>query len=139
MKYLLLTVLSLAVATAFPRRLERLAGRQELGDLLIYLFFAAIGAQVNLSLVLAEGARFLVFTALVLATHAALLLVAGRALRVGGPELLIASAACVGGPPLAAGMAGAMKWQVLVTPGLLAGLLGYAIANFLGIFLAGLI
>ncbi|MHA7815123.1 MAG: DUF819 family protein [Pseudohaliea sp.] len=138
-KYLLLTVLALAVATCVSGGSVRLAGTQPLGQFLIYLFFAAIGAQVDLQLALSEGLAFMLFTATLLLTHAVLLGVLGRLLRVPGRELLIASAACVGGPPLAAGMAGAMRWSDLVTPGLLVGLIGYASANVIGITLAGLL
>lgn len=77
------------------------------------------------------------FCALLLACHALLLLLIGRALRVPARALLVASNACVLGPPTAAAMAVSRGWHDLVTPGLLCGLLGYAVANLVGIALSG--
>jgi uncharacterized membrane protein len=46
-------------------------------------------------------------------------------------EILIASNANIGGPSTAAAMAGVFRWKQLVTPAVLAGTMGYIIANFL--------
>jgi uncharacterized membrane protein len=36
-------------------------------------------------------------------------------------------------------MAASMRWRLLVTPGILLGVFGYAVANFIGVGLAGLL
>ena len=48
-------------------------------------------------------------------------------------EALVASNACIMGPATAAAIAAGQGWRGLVTPGLLIGILGYVIANFLGV------
>ena len=48
-------------------------------------------------------------------------------------ELLIASNANVGGPTTAAAMAKSKKWNALILPGILLGIIGYSTATFLGI------
>ena len=47
-------------------------------------------------------------------------------------QLAVASNACVLGPPTAAALAARSGWHELVTPGILCGIFGYLIGNFLG-------
>ena len=54
-------------------------------------------------------------------------------LRMDIAMLIIAANACILGPATAAAMAAGMGWRDLVTPGLLAGVLGYSIATFVGV------
>jgi uncharacterized membrane protein len=92
--------------------------------------------QIQIGAALSQGGPLMAFTVILLATHLTALSLAGRIFRLTGEELLIASNACILGPAPAAAMAVAQGWRSLVTPGLLCGLLGYAIANFVGIFMA---
>jgi len=46
---------------------------------------------------------------------------------------MIASNACILGPAPAAALAASKGWKALVTPGILVGVFGYAIATFLGV------
>lgn len=135
MRYVALSVVSVGLATLFPRRMEHLAGHYELGRILIYLFFAVIGVQINFALAFESGGQVMIYTAAVIATHLLVMSIGGRLFRFTGPELAIASNACVLGAPTAAAMAASKGWHTLVTPGLLVGVLGYAVANLIGIFL----
>ena len=49
---------------------------------------------------------------------------------------VVASTACVLGPPVAAALAGGKHWQELVVPAVMLGVFGYVIANFIGVTLA---
>ncbi|KAA1194131.1 DUF819 family protein [Pseudohalioglobus sediminis] len=136
-KYLVITVLSVAFASLLPRQAQKLHGHYELGQVMIYLFFAVLGAQVDFALAFGpEGRDVVLFCALLLASHFVLLALFGRLMRLSGSEVLIASNACILGPPSAAAMAVSRGWHHLTTPGILCGLLGYAIANIVGIALA---
>ena len=53
-KYLVLTVLSIAFPLVFPRAAERLAGSDELGTFLIYVFFVLVGVPASFEFVLAR-------------------------------------------------------------------------------------
>ncbi len=136
MKYLALTLLSVAFATAWPGRAARLQGHYELGQILIYMFFVVVGLQIDFGLAIRSGGQIVLFTVVLLVTHLTLLAVLGRVLKLNGPELAIASNACILGPPTAAAMAVARGWHKLTTPGILVGVLGYALANLIGIALS---
>ena len=73
------------------------------------------------------------FSATQVLTHLTFLLLAAKLFKFRRSEALIASNANVGGPTTAAAMAASLKWSALVVPGMLVGVLGYAVATFVGL------
>ena len=132
---LVVTLLAVVAATALPRVTAGLAGAPDLGVVLMQVFFAVIGATAHVGTVLKVGPVLFVFAAVILLVHLAVILVAGRLLRLDIREVVIASNANMGGPTTAAAMAAARRWHGLVVPAILCGTFGYAIASFIGTFL----
>jgi hypothetical protein len=120
------------------------SGASQLGQLLMGLFFATLGASCCCSWSsLAAMAPLMGFVGVMVAVHWALLIVLGsgllpgmRRLRLPLEVLLAGSAANIGGPATAAGLAGARGWWRLVQPSLLCGSLGYALGTAGGLLLA---
>jgi len=129
---LVVTALAVALATFFPSRLSKLSGAEETGTLLMMVFFAVIGASANIGVVLREGPVLFVFAGLILTIHLLVILGAGKLFKLDLAEIVIASNANMGGPTTAAAMASARHWRALVTPAILCGTLGYAVATFIG-------
>lgn len=132
---LVATVLTVSIATIFEKQTAVLREAFPVGMLIMYLFFGIIGASVDLAAMVDSGLTVAAFAAIILSVQLAFLLTIGRLFKFGLPELLVASNACVVGPPAAAAMAAANKWHALITPGILCGTLGYVIANFIGLTL----
>lgn len=136
---LFITAIAVAAANLAPRHMARLQGDFELGTLFMYLFFVTIGASANL-LELASGALVLVpYAMLIIACHMLVLGAGVKLLKIDLAEALVASNACIMGPATAAAIAAGQGWRNLVTPGLLVGVLGYVIANFLGVAVSGML
>ncbi len=133
---LVLTALVVVAATLLPGRLGALGGAEEMGTLLMQVFFAAIGASANIGVVLRVGPMLVLFAATILLVHLAIILVAGRLMGLDLIEVVIASNANMGGPTTAAAMAVARRWETLVIPAILCGTLGYATATFIGVAVA---
>ncbi|KAG5177678.1 hypothetical protein JKP88DRAFT_270683 [Tribonema minus] len=128
------SLLTVAAASAFPKVLAPLgvAGAQ-VGVLFMQLFFAVTGASGSIAVVMRTAPTLLAFSAIQIAAHYAFTVGAGRALRLPFNQLLLASNANVGGPTTAAAFAASKRWSALVLPALLTGILGYAVATFVGI------
>ncbi len=132
LRYAIITTLVLVVATAFPRWMERLQGGFELGVALAFVFFAAIAAGANLVAMVNIAPLLIVVVVILLGVHLFVLLSVGRLFRLTLPELIIASNAAVLGATTAPALAAARGWHDLVTPGVLVGVLGYALGTFAG-------
>lgn len=138
-RLLVATVIVVLLASLFPARMAAMTEAFPIGMLVMYLFFFIIGAGVDIAAMFESGLRVAAFASIILVTHLVILLSVCRLLRVGLPEVMVGSNACVIGPPSAAAMAGAYGWKDLVTPAILCGTFGYAIANFIALTLyAGL-
>lgn len=133
---LVLTALVVVAATLVPGRLGSLGGAEEMGTLLMQVFFAAIGASANIGVVLRVGPILVLFAATILLVHLVIILAAGRLMGLDLIEVVIASNANMGGPTTAAAMAVARRWETLVIPAILCGTLGYATATFIGVAVA---
>ena len=132
-KYLLMTTITMIIASAFPKQISSIRGSQEIGTFLIYLFFAVIGAPASIGLILRESPLLLVFALIVVLINLVVSLIFGKLFKFNIEEIIIASNANVGGPTTAAAMAVSKGWTELIVPALLVGTLGYVIGNYYGI------
>lgn len=131
-RYVLITALTLLMATVVPDLSNRLAGAFELGVCLSFVFFAAIAAGADVPVMLSVAPLLVALVLILLTVHAIVLLLLGRVLRLSVPELVIASNAAVLGATTAPALAAAKGWRDLVTPAVLVGVLGYALGTFIG-------
>ena len=102
----------------------------------MYLFFVVVGAGTDISILFSFGSVLIIYTFLICLLHAGVVITAGKLFQFNYAELITASNACILGPAPAAALAAHNKWHSLVTPGLLCGILGYVIANFIGVSLS---
>ena len=131
-RYAIITALVVTAATLFPQFMEKLHGGFELGVSLAFVFFAAIAAGANLVAMVQIAPLLVVLVVILLSVHLFVLLGAGWLFRLTLPELVTASNAAVLGATTAPALAAARGWHDLVTPGVLVGVLGYALGTFAG-------
>lgn len=130
---LVVTTITVILANLAPRQLGRLEGDFSLGMLCMYVFFAMIGAGTDALGFLKSAPILFVYCSYILAVHFVVLIVAGRLLKLDLAELVIGSAAAIVGSAAGAAIASAKGWRTLVTAAITVGMLGYAVANFIGI------
>ena len=112
--------------------MRRLRGASVGSYFALHLFFIAIGSGSLLSEVVKAGPMLFVYMAVILAIHVVITYGVGWLLGYDIPNLSVASQAAVGGPGSALALAMSMSWQPLVTPGIIVGILGYAVGNYIG-------
>jgi uncharacterized membrane protein len=136
---LFITVVTIAVANSFPRALHKLEGDFEVGMLLMYLFFAAVGAGTDAITFVSSALNLFVFGMIIILVHLALVLVGARLLKIDLAEAIVASGAALVGPAPTAAIAISKGWKHLVTPGIMCGIFGYVIATFIGVTVTALL
>ncbi|HEU0010226.1 MAG TPA: DUF819 family protein [Verrucomicrobiae bacterium] len=134
--FVLITILSVGITTAFHRFTEKIQGAEEFGMYLLYLFFVVIGLRADLVQVVKHVPVLFLFCLVMALTNLGFTLAAGKLLKQNLEELLLSVNATLGGAPTAAAMAISRGWSKLVVPGLLAGIWGYIIGTFVGILVA---
>ncbi len=125
-----LTTLALGVGQLPMFRTPR--GALQLGNVALHLFFVVIGIYSRVSEILAVGLEVFFFTLVVVGIHGLVVYGVGRWLRFDPGTLSVASQAAIGGPSSALAVAVSRQWRGLVLPGILVGLTGYAVGNYLG-------
>ena len=131
-RYAIMTALSVGIATALPRIRVWFAGAFEIGVALSFTFFAAIAAGADIRAMISVAPLLIVLVVILLSVHLVVLLTLGRKLGLTIPELLTASNAAILGATTAPAMAAAKGWHDQVTPGVLVGVIGYALGTFIG-------
>lgn len=138
-QYLIITTLTMLVATLFPKQLGDLPGANEIGTYLIHIFFAVIGVPASIYMIITKAPILLLFCAIIVFVNMLFSFVFGRIFRFNLEEIIIASNANIGGPTTAAAMAIAKGWNALIVPAILVGTLGYVLGNYYGIFAGTLV
>lgn len=138
-KFLIMTTVSMMLATVFSNFFSGLNGAQELGTFLIYIFFTVIGVPASIPLILKKSPILLVFCGIIVLTNMVFTFLMGRVFKFDLEDMIIASNANIGGPTTAAAMAIAKGWDVLIVPALLVGTLGYVIGNYYGILVGNIL
>ena len=131
-RYIILTILTLALATMVPKLRVWCTGGFELGVVLSFVFFGSIAAGADVVAMLSVAPILIALVSILLTTHLICLLVVGRWLKLTLPELLTASNAAVLGATTAPAMAAAKGWHDQITPGVLVGVLGYSLGTLIG-------
>jgi uncharacterized membrane protein len=130
---LVITILALVVANLTKPLVRRFNSEFEVGTFFMYIFFATIGASANLATIAGIALPYVILICSAILLFIILILIVGKFLKLDLAELLIAANACILGPATAAAMAAGQRWNDLVTPGMLAGILGYSVATFIGV------
>jgi uncharacterized membrane protein len=134
----ILGITTLGIAASFVPAVRGLAGSESLGNYFILLFCVAIGTLTDFGALIRSGSTLFLMTAFVI--YGAIALHYGLCVlfRVDVDTAIITSTAAVFGPPFVPPIADALDNKGVLLSGLTTGLVGYAVANYLGLGLAWL-
>ncbi len=115
---------------------KNLSGGAMWGNYLMLLFLASNGAQSVIINIINYGPAIFYFAAGTVIVHGIIIFGIGRLCRIDLPTLAVASQANVGGADSSMAMASARGYNDRLIPGIIAGLLGYAVGNYTGYAIA---
>ncbi|MFN7979114.1 MAG: DUF819 family protein [Vicinamibacterales bacterium] len=123
---------TLALVVAQVPAVRRVPGATVLSYFALHLFFVVIGTSSIISELASSWFPLLAFMLTIIAIHAVIAYGVGWLAGVDLATVTVASQAAVGGPGSALALAMSMKWPAQVTPGIIVGIFGYAIGNYIG-------
>jgi uncharacterized membrane protein len=130
---LIITVLTIGVANLFPKVMGDIKGDFNIGMLIMYLFFAMVGAGTSATLFFSSAFNLFLYGLFIIFVHLTIVLVFAKLFKVDLADAIVASGAALVGPAVTAAIAISRGWRNLVTPGIMCGIFGYAIATFIGV------
>lgn len=137
--FLIITLITVIVATLFPNQIGKISGSQELGMFIILAFFFVASVGADLKEVIRIGPSILLFCFATFIIFITFSLIFGRVFKFSIEEISIAVNASLGGPTTAAAAAAARGYKDLITPGILCGILGYILGNYFGVFIGNMV
>ena len=129
----ILIVTTIALLVAQFKSIKKLQGAKELGNFAFYLFFATIGAMMDIPKAIGLAPVLFIYVAIIIITQVIFVLLIGRMLNIDLRMLAVASIAAKAGPSTVVAYTNAKNWNHLALPGVAAGLLGYAIGNYVAL------
>ncbi len=130
---IVLGITTLSIAVSFVGRVRRLPKSFELGMYFILVFSIVIASDFSLARLSPDTEGLFYFIATVLGLSLALHCLLAKLCRVEADTFTISMTALIFSPPFVPTVAGAMGNRGCMLTGIVVGLLGYALGNYLGI------
>lgn len=136
-----LSVTTLGIAASLVPGINRIKSSFQLGMYFIYVFCLIVASKADLlALFNVENVNLMVnlllYIALVIVGSFLVHALLSRIFRINVDEFLITATALSNSPPFVPVVAAAMKNKEVVMPGMIIGVIGYAIGNYLGVAIA---
>jgi uncharacterized membrane protein len=134
-----LGITTFGLGLSFVRRVRERPGTYVTGQYLFLVFAVAIGSSANLRELARSFTSVVPYIAAVMAGSVALHLVFAWLLRIDHDTAIITSTAAVFGPPFVGPVAAALRNPDVVPSGMMTGVLGLALGNYVGLAVAALL
>lgn len=129
----ILTITTLSLCASLVPKVRNIPHTFQFGEYFILVFSAATGAMGNFSRILNSTPQVFLFVAFALFVSMIIHSLLCRLFKIDVDTMMISSTAAICSPPFVGVTAMAIKRPSLIAPGITAGLMGYAMGNYLGI------
>ena len=131
--FIMITVSSLGIAGSFVRPIRETKGTYQIGQYLFLMFSLGLCMSLDLGTLIGSILQTALFLAAVQSACVFVHLLLCKLFRLDGGTALITNSAGLYGPPYIAPIAAAYGERQLIAPGIICGVVGLAIGNYLGI------
>lgn len=132
----ILTITTVAIALSFSSRVRALRGTFEAGNYILLIFCVTIGTIADFSEVIRSSGWIVAYVAVVIFTSLALHVTLCRLSGIDRDTTVITSTAALFGPAFVGPVSVRLGNRAIFVSGLMSGLVGYAVGNYLGLFVA---
>jgi len=139
MVIVILTITTLGILMSLVPSVNRIDKTFELGMYLILIFSLVVASMANLREFSGAAPGLFLYITYVVFGGLMLHVLFSRFVKVDADTVMVTSAALICSPPFVPVIAGAIRNREVIVSGLTVGILGYAIGNYLGYFIAILI
>lgn len=133
----MLSVTSLGIAASLTKKISKAKVSYDLGIYLVLIFSLVISTMVDIKTLFTDGNLillgyivFVVFGSLIIQT------ILAKIFKIDADTSVIASVTLINSPPFVPLVAAAMRNKNVVMTGLIVGVIGYAVGNYLGYIIA---
>jgi uncharacterized membrane protein len=136
MMIVILGITTLGIGASMIPSINRIKGSFQLGMYLILIFSLVVASMADLTkMISAEYLNVTLMVAFIVFGSLILHLILAAIFKVNVDDFLITTTALVYSPPFVPVVAGALKNKEIIITGLTVGIIGYAIGNYIGIFI----
>lgn len=136
---IMLGVTALGIAFSFWKPVRDTKGTFQSGHYLILMFSVSLSMSIDLSVIVDALLPIMLFMACVQTGSVIVHMLLCKIFRIDSATAMITSVAGVYGPAFIPPIAQVLKKENVLVPGLICGIIGYAVGNFLGIGLGNLL
>lgn len=130
---------TLGIAASFVRPIRQLPGTYAVGEFVLFIFCVSIGSLADFSTLAQADPRLLLFTASVFFGSQAFQLLFFRLFGIDRDTAMMATVASVYSPPFVAPVAAKLRSKDALFTGVSIGLMGYAVAVYIGLAVAWMV
>lgn len=135
----ILTITTLGVISSFIKPIRSIPGTYDTGQYILLMFCVAIGTLADVKELLVASPNIFLFVGIAMFGAILVHYFLGALFKIDVDTVIITSTGAIYGPAFIGPIAGVLKNREAVVSGLTAGLLGYALGNYLGIGLSMLL
>ena len=136
----ILMLTTIGIGLSFCKPIQKFDRSYDLGMYLIYIFSLAIASMADLSnLQIMENINMIAYLTFAIFVSLFIHALICRLMKVNADSMVISSVAFINSPPFVPMISNAMKNRAALVTGISAGLIGYAVGNYLGILMAKLL
>jgi len=132
----ILAITTLGLLFSFVPKVRAFKGTQPMGQYLMLVFFLAIGVTSDLGKLFSSSLIIFIFDLVVIVGSIGIHLLLCAIFRIDRDTAIITSTATIFSPPFVPSVAMALKNKEILVSGIATGLVGYAVANYVGVTLA---
>jgi uncharacterized membrane protein len=130
---IILLLTSFAIGASFVPRVRRLDTSFSLGEYFVLVFCAVVGSMADAGEIISASPGILLFVAYTVLFSLVLHLALARLFRIDVDTMIVTSTAAICSPPFVGMVAVSIGNRAVIAAGITAGILGYAVGNYLGV------